>query len=122
MTTLEPATNATHFATSGSREMLLDEPQPCPAYSGLTFDALAVDGRRHYLVLTIRPPVKPAVRLHLGPDPEAIAHNGLILVSALRTHGGDLADPELNAGILAWLAACWTEAAAELDQAVGTER
>lgn len=77
-----------HFAVPGAGEMFLDEPQSCPAFPGLTFDGLAVapDGRRHYLMVTIRPPGKPAVRAHLGPDPDTVAQHGLILVAALRSH------------------------------------
>lgn len=43
-----------HFAVPGAREMLLEEPQACPAFPDLTFDglALAPDGGRHYLVAT----------------------------------------------------------------------
>lgn len=102
-----------HFAVPGAREMLLDGPQPCPAYPGLTLEGLAVapDGRRHFLVVRVQPPGKPAVRAHLGPDPETIARHGLILAAALRSHGRFLATPEVGAGLLAWLAACWTEAA-----------
>lgn len=112
--------DVTHFAVPGSQEMLLDEPQPCPAYPGLTLDGLAVapDGQHHFLVVTVRPPTKPTIRLYLGPDPELIARHGLILVAALRTHGGHLAGVELGIGILTWLAACWTEAAAEIDDAI----
>ena len=111
--------NKVHFAVPAAREMLLDEPQTCPAFPGLTFDGLAVapDGRRHYLVISIRPPRKPTVRMHLGPDPETIARHGLILVAALRTHGDHLAGLEVGAGVLAWLATCWTETAAELNHA-----
>lgn len=113
-----------HFAVPGTRELLLDEPQACPAFPGLTFDGLAIvpDGQRHYLAVTIRPPNKPMLRVHLGPDPETIARHGLILVAALRSHGGDLAAPEVGASILAWLAVCWTEAAAELGHAAGSTR
>lgn len=104
--------------------MLFDEPQPCPAFPSLTLDGLAVapDGRRHFLVLTVRPPTKPAFRVHVGPDPELVARRGLILVAALRTHGGRLAEPELGVAILAWLAVCWTEMAHEIDEAIRADR
>lgn len=111
-----------HFAVPGVREMFLDEPQPCPAFPGLTFDGLAVapDGRRHYLMVTIRPPGKPALRAHLGPDPDTVAHHGLILVAALRTHRSLPSDSGRDVALLSWLAACWLETAAELDDATGT--
>ncbi|GAA1435838.1 hypothetical protein GCM10009616_33960 [Microlunatus lacustris] len=98
--------------------MLLDEPQACPTFEGLTFDALAVSPTgQHYLVVSIRPPGKPMLRVHLGPDPDTIARHGMIVVAALRTHAGRYADPEFGVGILTWLALCWTEIATELDHA-----
>lgn len=111
-----------HLAVPGSRAMWLDEPQACPVYPGITLDGLAVapDGQRHYLVLTVRPRSKPPFHLHVGPDQAALARTGLILVAALRTYGGDLTTPEAGVAILAWIAACWTETAAELDAAAGT--
>lgn len=95
-------------------------PQPCPAHPDLTFDGLAValDGEEHFLVVTVRPLGKSALQLHLGPNSEMIARRGLVLIAALRTHGGHLADPELGVGILTWLAACWVEAAAAVDDAI----
>lgn len=118
-TTPAPRAGVVHLAVAGAREMLLDEPQACPTFPGLLLDGLAVgpDGQ-HYLTLTVHPPNnKPTFRLYVGPDPDTIARRGLILVAALRSHGGDLATPETGIGVLAWLAACWTEAAAEIDQA-----
>lgn len=111
-----------HFAVPGVREMFLDEPQPCPAFPGLTFDGLAVapDGRRHYLMVTIRPPAKPAVRAHLGPDPDTVAQHGLILVAALRSHRALPSDPGRDVALLSWLATCWLETAAELDDVTET--
>lgn len=107
------------FAVPGLRVMWLDEAQECPAYPGVTFDGLAVapDGQRHYLVLTVRPRMKPSFHLHVGPDQAAIARTGLFLVAALQTYGGDLADAGAGVVVLAWLATCWTETAAELDEA-----
>lgn len=111
-----------HFAVPGVREMFLDEPQPCPAFPGLTFDGLAVapDGRRHYLIVTIRPPGKPEIRAHLGPDPDTVAEHGLILVAALRTHRSLPSDSGRDVALLSWLAACWLETAAELDDVTAT--
>lgn len=116
-----------HFAVPGVREMFMDEPQPCPAFPGLTFDgltfdglAVAPDGRRHYLMVTIRPPGKPALRAHLGPDPDTVAQHGLTLVAALRTHRSLPNDPGRDVALLSWLATCWLETAAELDDATGT--
>lgn len=112
-----------HFAVPGVREMVMDEPQSCPAFPGLTFDGLAVapDGRRHYLIVTIRPPGKPAIRAHLGPDPDTVAQHGLILVAALRTHRILPSDSGRDVGLLSWLATCWLETAAELDDLIGTK-
>lgn len=108
-----------HLAVPGSRVMWLDEPQACPVYPGITLDGLAValDGQRHYLVLTVRPRSKPPFHLHVGPDQPALARTGLILVAALRTYGGDLSTAEAGIAVLAWISACWTETAAELDAA-----
>jgi hypothetical protein len=106
-----------HLAVPGSRVMWLDEPQACPVYPGITLDGLAVapDGQRHYLVLTVRPRSKPPFHLHIGPDQAALARTGLILVAALRTYGGDLSTAEAGVAVLAWISDCWTETAAELD-------
>jgi hypothetical protein len=102
--------------------MFLEEPQPCPAFPGLTFDGLAVapDGRRHYLMVTIRPPGKPEIRAHLGRDPDTVAHHGLILVAALRTHRTLPSDSVRDVTLLSWLATCWLETAAEFDDVTGT--
>ena len=110
------------LAVLGARVMWLDEAQPCPTYPGVTLDGLAVapDGQRHYLVLTVRPRSKPPFLLHVGPDPDAVGRIGLIIAAALQTYGGDLADPIAGAAVLGWLAACWTEAASELDAAAGS--
>lgn len=110
-----------HLAVPGSRVMWLDEPQACPVYPGITLEGLAVapDGQRHYLVLTVQPRSKPAFHLHVGPD-QALARTGLIVVATLRTYGGDLATPEAGVAVLAWMADCWTETAAELDAATST--
>ena len=88
-------------------------------YPGITLDGLAVapDGQRHYVVLTVRPRSKPPFHLHVGPDQAALARTGPILVAALRTYGGDLATAEAGVAVLAWISACWTETAAELDAA-----
>lgn len=112
----------TRLAVPGARVMWLDKVQPGPTYPGLTLDGLAVapDGQRHYLVLTARLRSKPPFLLHIGPDPDAIGHFGLIIAAALQSYGGDLADPIAGAAVLAWLAACWTEAASELDTAAGS--
>ena len=87
-----------HLAEPGARELLLDTPEACPAYPGLTLDGIAVtaDGQRRYLVVTV-------------------ARRGLIIAAAFRTYPGDLGSLETGAGILAWLAACWTEAEDEID-------
>lgn len=110
-----------HFAVPGVREIFLDDPEPCPAFPGITFDGLAVapDGR-HYLMVTIRPPGKPEIRAHLGPDPDTVAQHGLILVAALRTHRTLPSDSGRDVALLSWLATCWIETAAELDDATGT--
>ena len=110
----------THLAVPGARELLLDLPHPCPTYPGLTYDGLAVAGssanpadNQHFIVVTMRPPGKKApIRIHLGPDPAMVARRGLILVAALRTHGGTFDEPEFGAGVLTWLAMCWTETTA----------
>lgn len=114
----------THLAVSGSREMLLDEPQSCPAYPGMTLDGLAVapDGVQHFLVVTVRPPTKATFRMYIGPDPQRVARRGLIVVAGLRSHGGLLAEPALGISVLTWLAACWSEAATEIDRAVQAGR
>ena len=101
--------------------MWLDEAQPCPTYPGISLNGVAVapDGQRHYLVLSVRPRSKPAFLLHVGPDPEALSRIGLILAAALQTYGGHLTDPAAGAALLTWLAACWTELGRELDAAAG---
>lgn len=111
-----------HLAVSGPRVMWLDEPQSCPVYPGISLAGLAVapDGQRHYLVLTVRPRSKPPFHLHVGPDQAALARTGLILVAALRTCGDDLTTPEAGVAVLTWIADCWTETAAELDAAAST--
>lgn len=111
-----------HLAVPGSRVMWLDEPQACPVYPGITLEGLAVapGGQRHYLVLTVRPRSKAPFHLHVGPDQAALARTGLIVVAALWTYGGDLATPEAGVAVLAWMADCWTETAAELNAATNT--
>jgi hypothetical protein len=58
----------THFRVPG-REMLLDQPECCPSYGGLSFDGLAIDENDgvHLIVRTT------SARAYLGPDLPIVA-------------------------------------------------
>lgn len=95
------------LAVDGAQTMLFDQPAPCPVLPGLVLDGVAVDpAGRHHLALTLRRDDQVVIRVHLGPDEAMIARRGLIIVTALRSHG-DLDGPEHSIAILTWLATCW---------------
>jgi hypothetical protein len=102
----------THFRVP-AREMLLDQPECCPIYGGLSFDGLAIDEKEgvHLIVRTT------SARAYLGPDLTVVTRRAHILAVALVDAG--VIDTERAGGVITWLGECWTAATNEIAQAAG---